>query len=43
MEKRTMWWVVLYWKSFPMVSTVPCTKAEAEQYCQAIWPGAYCE
>ena len=39
-ERKTCWLVVLYWKSFAMVSTTPLTHAEALECVRSIWPGA---
>lgn len=38
--RRTTWTVVLYWKSFPMLSSEPITHAEALAAVLSIWPGA---
>ena len=39
-ERKTCWAVVLYWKSFAMVSTTPLTHAEALECVLSIWPQA---
>ena len=38
--KKTMWIVVLYWKSFPMIGTEPMSHDEALAVVRSIWPGA---
>ena len=38
--KKTCWIVILYWKSFPMVSTEPLTHDEALECVRSIWPSA---
>lgn len=40
--RRTMWLVILPWKSFPMIGEA-ITLEEANAYVQGIWPSAYCE
>jgi hypothetical protein len=39
-DRKTCWTVVLYWKSFAMVSTEPLTHEEALATVRALWPGA---
>lgn len=38
--RKTCWVVVLYWKSFSMVSTEPLTAEEALECVRGIWPNA---
>lgn len=40
---KSHWIVVLYWKSFPMVSTEKLTHAEALACVRTIWPNAEVE
>ncbi len=40
---KSCWIVVLYWKSFPMVSTEKLTHAEALACVRSIWPNAEVE
>lgn len=41
-ELRYMWWVVLPWKSFPIVGAL-MTKQEAEECARRIWFNAEVE
>lgn len=40
MMKKSMWIVILYWKSFPMISPEPLTHDEALEVVRGIWPTA---